>query len=215
MKSRLFLFIAFFSFQISTFGQTKKIQPLHELMQVSADSTLVLEFTSSWFHFPSYYLLSKKDQMISCYIYELPEKPGAFGPIPAKLSDLMFKLQMKILSEPMDVNYFFKSYLGKLEVQKDFWNQVSALKPWQLKDDSMEGDRCPAAPHTSAERAAPVVFDGDGIQLYLITKAEIKMLDFDAPQFYEESCPGRPSRIAINKMAALFKAHFLPEKTKR
>ncbi|WP_222535725.1 hypothetical protein [Pedobacter polysacchareus] len=215
MKYRLLLFIAFLSFQISAFGQTKKVQPLHQLMQVNADSTLVLEFTNSWFHFPAYYLLSKKDNIISCYTYELTEKPGAFGPTPAKISEAMFKLQMKILSEPMDINNFFRSYLGKLEERKQFWNEVSALRPWQLKDDAMEGDRCPAAPHTSAERAAPVVYDGGGIQLYLITKSEIKMLDFDAPQFYEENCPGRPGRIAINKIASLFKGHFLPEKTKR
>ncbi|MBC8985995.1 hypothetical protein H9X96_09410 [Pedobacter sp. N36a] len=214
MKYSLFLFIAFL-FHFSAFGQAKKIQPLHQFMQANADSTLVLEFTSSWLHFPAYYLLSRKDNIISCYTYELTEKPGAFGPTPAKISEAMFKLQMKILSEPMDVNYYFRSYLGRLAERKEFWNQISSLQPWQLKDDAMEGDRCPAAPHTKAERGAPVVYDGAGIQLYLITKAEIKILDFDAPQFYEESCPGRPSRIAINKMATLFKAHFLPETTKR
>lgn len=214
MKRTLLLLIALLSFQLTTFAQIQGIQPMHHFMQSNADSTLVLEYTNSWLHFPEYFLLSKKGDTISCYTYRASEKYSYYGPTPRKISDAMYKLKMKIFFEPADINQYFSSYTQKIEERKQFWNQVSFQQPWKLKDDGVEGDGCPATPHASIERIAPVVYDGGGIKLYLITKSEIKILDFDAPKFYEENCPGRPGRVAINKIAKLFSDHFLPLKPK-
>lgn len=187
---------------------------MQQFMQANADSTLILEFTNDWLHSPEYYLLSKKGDTISCYTYKTNEKYTFYGPTPAKISRAMYNFHMKIISEPADINQYFRSYTEKLGERKSFWNQVAVLQPWQLKDDAVEGNGCPAAPHVSSERVSPVVFDGGGIKLFLITKSAVKVLFFDAPKFYEENCPGRPGRAAINKIAALFKGHFIPEKAK-
>ncbi|WP_316842169.1 hypothetical protein [Pedobacter gandavensis] len=207
MKDKFYLLFLLVCFQLSVLAQKHKtVEPLYQFMQANADSTLVLEFTSSWFHFPEHYLLSKKGDTISCYTYKAPENIYSYGPTPAKISSAMYKFTMKILSVPLDVNQYFSSYTKNLEERKSFWNQLSILQPWALKDDSVEGEGCPAIPHT--ERIPPVVYDAGGVKITLITKKEIKTIDFYGPQFYEENCPGRPARIAINKMAKLFDDHF-------
>jgi hypothetical protein len=127
---------------------------------------------------------------------------------PKKIREQIIKNNSKIFSEPVDINIYFNINIMTLAQAKTFWNEVAALKPWTLKDDSTEGEGCPAAPHKNTEREYPAISDGGGISLALITNESIKFLDFYAPDYYEQNCPGRPDRIAINRISKLFRSNF-------
>ena len=73
--------------------------------------------------------------------------------------------------------------------------------PWQLLDDKAEGRGCPVMENGDRHE----VYDGDGYKMMLITKNEIRILDFYAPSFYEKYCPGREGRRAMIKIVKLFK----------
>jgi hypothetical protein len=55
--------------------------------------------------------------------------------------------------------------------------------------------------------ARPIIYDGGGLNLYLITSTEIKLLYFYAPGFYEKYCKGRIGRQSVLKIEALFREY--------
>jgi len=64
------------------------------------------------------------------------------------------------------------------------------------------------APHKNTEIGYPVISDGGGIRLSLITNTGMRFLYFYAPEYFEKNCPGRPGRIAINQISKLFQSNF-------
>lgn len=209
MKISLNHFIlAFLLIQSTAFAQSTKSTPMHKFMQANADSTLILEYTSNWMHTPQYYLLSKKGDTLTCYSYKVTSLDRSVMLAPKKISQQIIKNDSKKFSEPVDINnYFSVCKMTKAQV-KTFWDGVNAFKPWALKDDSTEGEGCPAAAHKNTDAGYPVISDGGGISLALITNKEIRFLEFYAPDYYEEHCPGRPGRIAINSISKLFQSNF-------
>lgn len=204
------LILVFTLIQTVALAQINKlITPMHKFMQANADSTIVLEFTTNWIHYPQYFLLSKKGDTLTCYVYKSNTKlNSSLSPAPKKIRQQIIKNNSKIFSEPVDINLYFNIYKMTSVQVKAFWDEVAALKPWTLKDDSTEGKGCPAAPHKNTEIEDPVIYDGGGIRLSLITNTGIRFLEFYAPDYYEKNCPGRPGRIAINHISKLFQSNF-------
>jgi len=208
MKNTLYLLIALTFIQNITLAQRNDpIQPMHKFMQANADSTLVFEFTTNWFSTPAYYLLSKQGSNISTYTYKNFVKMKSPLGFPKEMAAALMKNQLKILDEPVDINVYFNPYtLPNTEKQK-FWDDITTLKPWTLKDDAVEGTGCPLT-KVGSETITYAIYDAGGARLYLITKDQIKILNFYAPEYYEKHCPGRPGRAAINKISKLFVTNF-------
>ena len=81
------------------------------------------------------------------------------------------------------------------------WQNVLAHNPWKIKDDKVEGSGCPIGKGIRNLE----ISDGNGYNLALITKNEIKKLYFYEPGTYEQHCPGRDGRKAIIKIWALLR----------
>jgi len=79
---------------------------------------------------------------------------------------------------------------------------IKQEKPWLLVDDEIKGTGCPID-----SKSTPVIYDGGGINLYLITKSEIKLLYFYAPGYYEKYCKGRQGRKSVLKIQSLIRKH--------
>lgn len=122
--------------------------------------------------------------------------------MPKNIRDAIYKRsRTDIFSTPMDVNFFFSSlYLSK-DSSAVFWREIAKVKPWQLKDDSNDGEGCKINAKDGKDNN---IYDGGGIKLYFITNTEIKVLYFYAPDFYEKQCPGRLGRQGVLKIATLF-----------
>jgi hypothetical protein len=183
----------------------QKANPLYAFMQANADTTIVFEYISSWIGPPEAYFISKKGDTLNCYTYKDPVYlKDDNHPIPAKIRTAMKEVSgKKILFKPMDIDEFFKvSLIDKLTLQR-MWNLVNREKPWTLVDDEIEGTGC-GIDSTNT----PSILDGGGINLHLITKAGIKKLYFDAPDFYDKHCKGRRSRTSILKIESLVKKYI-------
>ena len=160
---------------------------MHRFMQANADSTIVVQYTGGWIDPPMFYLLSKKEDTVTCYLYKDDRKYTSINAVPRKIGVAMSsRTWYDIYKTPVDINRFFNVY----EIQPDsliaFWNKVSALKPWEIKDDSIEGKGCPIAKNRSI-----TIDDGAGICVHLITRDNIKTLTFYEPDSFERYCPGR------------------------
>jgi len=108
--------------------------------------------------------------------------------------------ERKILFKPKDVNEFFNVCAINPIVLKELWKKIHQLKPWTLTDDKVDGEGC-------GLNARPIVYDAGGLNLYLITPTEIKLLYFYAPGFYEQYCKGRRGRESVLKIEGLFREY--------
>jgi hypothetical protein len=82
------------------------------------------------------------------------------------------------------------------------WDKLLKERPWTLLDDEGQGPGCKIK-----SKATPEIFDGGGVNLYLITKNEIKQLYFYAPGFYQQFCK-RQGRKAVIKIESLFRKYI-------
>lgn len=181
----------------------KKIEPLYKFMQANADTTIVIEQVTNWITIPpEVYLLSKKGDTLNCYTYrDLAYSRSSGFPIPVNVRRSMRKVnEHKIITTSKDVNEFFHVCAINQTTLKTLWQKMQRIKPWTLTDDKVDGAGC-------GLNARPVLYDGGGLNLYLITRDEIKLLYFDAPGFYEKYCKGRRGRQAVLKIEALFREY--------
>jgi hypothetical protein len=205
MKFSGLLIFVLMMLKAAVFGQSKeKVNSLYAFMQANADTTIVMEYVSNWMGSPEAYFLSKKDGILNCYTYrDAAYLSNGNHPIPADIRSAMKKVSgTKILFEPMDVNEFFKVSLVDKKTLSRMWYQVNRLKPWTMMEDKIKGAGCDI---DSTSHVA--IYDGGGINLYLITKAEIRKLYFDAPEFYVKHCKGRRSRKSVLKIESLFRKY--------
>jgi hypothetical protein len=209
MKKLLFLFFIFSLLKLNIYAQKSGITAMHKFMQLNSDTTVILEFKTNWLGIgPEYYLLSKKDDTISCYTYKELRKPIR-ALIPEKISWAIFKYNTNnIASVAVDINIHFNPFEIKRDSVLKFWKDVTALNPFLIKDDLIDGDGCPPIKNKDGSTHNSIVYDGGEVKIYLITKDKIKELNFYAPDFYEKICPGREGRVAILKMVKLFKDKF-------
>ncbi|MET4542918.1 hypothetical protein ABIE26_000223 [Pedobacter africanus] len=184
-------------------AQTNGITPLHKFMQVNADTTILLEHASGWIGPPQYWILSKKGDTTTAYIYDLPHKADAL--VPNAIRKAIQKASGFDPLRKIEVNQFFRPVAMPGRLKGKAWAILMAERPWSISDDKVDGRGCPPKKDRS------VILDGGTTNLYLITKGEIKKLSFYAPAFYEEQCPGRKGRQSILRIEKFFSDLFKEE----
>ena len=179
------------------------ITPMHTFLQQNADTTLVFSYASGFVNTPTYFVLSKKSDTLTLYKYDSGSK-NYLARVPKKIRDSLNKLNKPWESFEIGINRFFSVVNIAQDSAKVFWSKIDRLKPFQLKDDSDNGEGCPKS-NVGYDNN---IYDGGGIELYLITRKNIKNLYYYAPQYYEKLCPGREDRKAILKIEQLFLTYF-------
>lgn len=185
------------------------ITSMHTYLQQHADSTIIFKYTSNWITArPEFKIISKKGDTITRYLYKFGNKPAK---MPRTMRDTISKIH-----KPADmrnefrefykigINKYFNVLYSNDEAIKTFWKEIQNLTPWNINDDSVEGEGCP--PNEKGEKYE--IYDGGGILLFLITKNEIKRLYFYAPQDYNERCPGKKGRETILDVEKIFNKYF-------
>ncbi|WP_316844427.1 hypothetical protein [Pedobacter psychrodurus] len=178
---------------------------MHKFMQANADSTIIVQYTGAWADSPVFYLLSKKGDTLTCYLYKDTRRYSSINKVPRKIAMAMSsRTMMDIYKTPVDINRFFNIKDIQPDSLLKFWDEVSALKPWLIKDDAIEGAGCPVGKKGEVYS----IDDGGGILVHLVTKEQIKPLNFYDPDGFEKLCPGRKGRQSIIKFTALFRRYF-------
>lgn len=207
LKSLLFIFLLG-SINFATFAQRKeKPNALQLFLQANADSTIIFQHSSNWLPLSPYYILSKKSDTITAYTYKALPRLDKRIKLPLSVAlKIQYRNYVAVNLVPIDVNIYFQPVYFSPKKLLNFWKNIGKESPWQLADDSVDGHACV---DKDGNRTGSYVYDGGEIYLYLITKNEIKKLDYYAPQFFEkEVCPGRKGRISILKIEQLFDRHF-------
>lgn len=178
------------------------ITPMHLFLQKNADSTVIFQYDVALFEPPIYKVLSKKGDTISIYEYKSLYRIDIA--MPKNIRDTLYRINKYMDSYKVDINNFFRPKHISSQNSAKFWKHIRDLKPWQINDDSKDGEGCPI----QKDGIDRDIYDGGGIFVYLITKGEIKQLYFYAPSYYEKLCPGRDGRKSILKLEKLFLAYF-------
>lgn len=181
----------------------KKEDPLYVYLRGQADSTLILRYTGGWNSgTPHFTILAKKGDSISFCEYvgylglgnrEITNSPV----IQKKFRKLRWVLITKVTPKMKE---YFAVYPVGGAAKSILWKGILSADPWGIADDKVEGYGCPV----NKDKNYPIIHDADGHNLTLITKNEIRGLDFYAPGFYEKHCPGRKGRVAMVKIVTLF-----------
>jgi len=212
---KYFLLLIFTQITINLFAQKISvlpqinITPMHKYLQKNADTTILLERINYRINRSIYFMISKVGDTISIYQYQQLKEIDKRIMLPKAIAYKLYKRnRLNYINEPVDINIYFNPiYLNK-DSSIFFWQSLLKQEPWRINDDSVDGESCPDAKNGYDKN----VYDGGGINLYLITKNNIKRLYFYAPQYYEkEVCPGRKGRQAIIKIENLFKTYFKDE----
>jgi len=212
---KYFLLLIFSQMAINVFAQKisivpqVNITPMHKYLQENADTTILMERMNYRINRPIYFIVSKVGDTISIYQYKQLKELDKRIMLPKAIAYKLYKRnRLNYLNEPADINIYFNPIYLNRDSSIFFWQSLLKQEPWQINDDSVDGESCPNAKNGYDKN----VYDGGGISLYLITKNNIKRLYFYAPQYYEkEVCPGRKGRQAIIKIENLFKIYFKDE----
>lgn len=169
------------------------------MMQKLADTTIIIQYPSVWNQGPLLRFLSKKGDTINAYAYERPKYRKINIKIPRSIArTILTKDYSDYASEPVALNrYFIIRDINQDTLQK-MWNDVAKLRLWRIKDDAIEGSGCPVIKKSYME-----IYDGGGIYILLISKTDIKPLNFYAPDEFEKFCPGRKGRQNAIKLSSL------------
>lgn len=181
------------------------IPPLYKYLQNNADSTIVLTYERDAVYPVVHFILSKKSDMVTLYLYESPYDRRGKDAIPKNIRNFFQKRDIEINDLKVDTNSYFNAKYVKPGKAQTLWRKTMFFHPWQLTDDTIDGEGCDKFKGDSA----PVVYDGGGIKLFLITGAEIKQLYWYAPKFYAEKCiEKKKGRKAILKLEQIFRAYY-------
>jgi len=190
--------------QSQTHTQKHPFSPLRQFLQQVSDTTIVFQYTTNWIGPSAFYayFISKKGDRLKLHAYRDFVRSGS----PDSVSN---KQQLgprnEIILVPESRNRYFNPLPVSPAQLKLLWSNLMAQKPWLIRDDKVDGEGCPEKLRITKNSIEDLnIYDGGGIQFMLITKNQIKALDFHAPDFYEKQCPGRVGRIAILKISALF-----------
>lgn len=168
-------------------------------MQKLADTTIIIQYPSVWNHGPLLHFLSKKGDTINAYAYERPKHRKINSKVPRAIGRaILTKDYSDYANEPVALNRYFIIRNIDPDTIKKLWNDVVKLRLWEIKDDAAEGSGCPVTKTTNV-----FVEDGGGIYILLISRINIKPLNFYAPHDFEAFCPGRKGRQTAIKLSGL------------
>lgn len=208
MKNKLFLNFVLLSFillgnSVSAQENKKIIPPLYNYLQNNADSTIILTYEQNFLYPAVHFILSKKSDLVTLYLYDSPYDRRGQDAIPRNVRSFFQKRDIEINRLKVDTNSYFNAKYVKPKKALELWRKTMSYQPWQIKDDAIEGEGC-----AKSEKKDYDIYDGGSISLYLITNSGIKRLYFYAPEFYNKKCPKRNGRKSILAIERLFKLYF-------
>jgi len=176
-----------------------------KVMQMLADTTVIVQYPSVWARGPFLHFLSKKGDTINAYTYQRPKDRKINSKLPMTvLRAILSQDYIDYINEDVRLNQYFAIRDINPDTLKRQWNDMLRLRLWNTKDDAVEGSGCPIAKGSNI-----IIHDAGGIYILLISRAEIKPLNFYAPEEFEKFCPGRKGRQTTiklsNMMYRLFK----------
>ncbi|RZJ72665.1 MAG: hypothetical protein EOO47_22335, partial [Flavobacterium sp.] len=177
--SKLLVIILIFLFRTPSLAQEQGLNKIFKLLQESTDTSfLIHNYNTHELQFPTFKILSRINSEISLYRYSNDKTTNA-----------------KVI-DPFDIDASKLLKLKNISVEDKelLWKKMSAINPWDIKDDNIEGEGCPNK----------YVYHQAGISLYLITKGKIKKLSFYAPHYFQRVCKKRAGRQSIIKLEKLF-----------
>lgn len=181
------------------------IPPLYTYLQNNSDSTIILTYDRDPIIPARHFILSKKDNIITLYLYESPYDRKGKDLIPKNVRNFFQKRDIEINSLKIDTNSYFNAKYVKPKKRQDLWHKTISFNLWQIKDDITEGEGC----SNVNKEIDGGIYDGGSICLYLITPDNIQRLYFYAPAYYHKKCPKEKNgRMVILKLEQLFKKYY-------
>lgn len=204
MKTCITLLIVLFSCNFLNAQTQLNDSEIARVMQKLADTTIILQYPSVWNNGPLLHFLSKKGDTINAYSYQRPNQRKTSSNVPTAVARaILLKDWSDYAREPVSINRYFTINDINPDTLKKLWNDVTKLHLWKIKDDAIEGAGCPVKKHSSVS-----VEDGGGLYILLISRIEIKPLNFYAPQEFEKHCPERKGRQTAIKLSGMVNQIF-------
>lgn len=199
-------------------ARSQEMTELEKAFMNNADSTLILTgHNPGGLWVKNAFIVSKKDSLVSCYlyhfnVYDLP----ASQRIPKGMVDYFKKTETyNRYGDDIEVNRFFNILNMSKDSTESLWQKVSAIKPWQMDDDSTYGVGCPVVRRriVNGDTITDTVpslttMHGGNYKVKLITKEGMKALSYYMPKDSEETCLGKESRQQFLKLTDVMLKYF-------
>lgn len=168
----------------------KETTPLHNFFKNNFDTTIIYNQWSSWYPYPNYYIIAKKDSSVYYFTYKSAYSKVQGRYYPADLHRKFIKEEGNFKSTIPDTNrYFLPAYIHYSN-RKLYWFQINSFNISNLKEANENIRGCE-------------VYDDGSDTYYLITKQGIKTKTFYAADFYENCKPGNINLIGEIKTREL------------
>lgn len=177
------------------------ITPMHLFFKDNADSTLIMEYPTHSYDPPTYRILTKSGDTITLFEYApiLPYQNGI--KMSKKLRASIFFKKIEQTNGPADINAYFNGIKLADDSLKNFWTETRKLNPWLLAPDrTLAG--CPT------NKPIPAISHTGEIIFYLITKDQVKRMEYIGVHHIEASCPGNITRQRVINLQKLFEYYF-------
>jgi hypothetical protein len=186
-------------------------------LQKLSDSTILYEARSNWGGVANYYILSKKSDTVNAFTYRDLAADHQTRIIPGIRKQMLKPHPYQIMFTKPAINQYFNFQPMPMDQVSKLWKEMLALNPWSIGDDAINGMGCPKEAMMKKIKKDgksytieyTQIYDGGALRIYLITKGNIKVLNYYAPDYYETFCPGRVDRLAALKIESLFRKHIL------
>ena len=154
----------------------KDTTPLHKFFRNNFDSTIIYHQWSSWYPYPKYYIIAKKDSSVYYFTYKSPYSNVQGRYYPADLHKRFGQEEGKFKSTVPDTNRYFLPFYIHYSNRPLHWSQINSFNIWNLKEVNENVNGCE-------------VYDDGSDTYYLLTNQSVEVKTFYAADFYE-SCRG-------------------------
>ena len=171
-----------FSYSLVEAQIYKDTTPLHKFFRNNFDSTIIYHQWSSWYPYPKYYIIAKKDSSVYYFTYKSGyfEIQGRY--YPAELHRKFIQEEVKFRLTTPDTNRYFLPVYIHSSNRHLYWTQINSFGVWNLNEVNSNFNGCE-------------VRDEGSDTYYFITNQGIKVKTFYAADFYESCKPGNVNLI--------------------
>lgn len=181
-KTILLKIILIFSYSLLEAQIYKDTIPLQKFFRNNFDSSIIYHQWSSWYPYPKYYIIAKKDSSVYYFTYKsgYSEIQGRY--YPAELHRKFIQEEVNFRLTTPDTNrYFLPVYIHSSNTHL-YWSQINSFDVWNLNEVNVNINGCE-------------VRDEGSDTYYFITIQGIKVKTFYAADFYESCKPGNVNLI--------------------
>ena len=198
MKKKIVVCFTLIFVHLQVFGQSNGVTPLHLFFQKNADSTIIIEYPTASYDPHRYGLLTKTGDTIITFKYDAIQN-NLKVLMPKRLGALISLEKYKYFGSAADINPYFTIVNLPVDTLRSFWKRKETMDIWKVVVDN----RAP-----NCEKKYTVSTHPDKLIIYLITKKEIKLLEYESAFLYEKICPGNFSRKTAVGLYYLFETYL-------